>query len=85
MGEIVKDKKVKASEKLRVDAVKKLIAKGKKEGILSYKEIMDSLEEISDMYEDGEAFQPEMGEDEREKLYRNWKLAVSATQAFKPE
>ena len=47
MDETVKNKKSKASQKLRVDAVKKLIDKGKKEGILSYKEIMDSLEEIS--------------------------------------
>ena len=47
MDDTVKSKKSKASQKLRVDSVKKLIDKGKKEGILSYKEIMDSLEEIS--------------------------------------
>src|SRR5699024_2779865 len=41
------NKKSKSSQKPKVDAVKKLIDKGKKEGILSYKEIMDSLEEIS--------------------------------------
>lgn len=47
MDEIVKNNKSKASQKVSIDAVKKLIAKGKKEGILSYKEIIDSLEEIS--------------------------------------
>lgn len=47
MDEIVKNNKSKASQKVSLDAVKKLIAKGKKEGILSYKEIIDSLEEIS--------------------------------------
>lgn len=47
MDEIVKNNKSKASQKVGLDAVKKLIAKGKKEGILSYKEIIDSLEEIS--------------------------------------
>jgi len=31
----------------RIEAVKKLIAKGKKEGILTYSELIDSLEEIS--------------------------------------
>ena len=47
MDEIVKNNKSKVSQKVSLDAVKKLIAKGKKEGILSYKEIIDSLEEIS--------------------------------------
>ena len=47
MGENNKDNKdSKKTQKMKVDAVKKLIAKGKKEGILSYKEIMDGLEEI---------------------------------------
>jgi RNA polymerase primary sigma factor len=47
VDEIVKNNKSKVSQKVSLDAVKKLIAKGKKEGILSYKEIIDSLEEIS--------------------------------------
>ena len=45
----------------------------------------DSLDEISAMYEDGETFQPQMVEEEREKLYKNWTLAVKATQVYKPE
>lgn len=49
MDEINKDKdndndKVKVA---RLEAVKKLIAKGKKEGILTYSEIVDCLEEIN--------------------------------------
>lgn len=35
------------TQKIRIDAVKSLIAKGKKDGTLTYKEIMDSLEEIA--------------------------------------
>lgn len=45
----------------------------------------DSLDEISDMYEDGESFEPRMADEEREKLYKNWKLAVKSTQVYKPE
>lgn len=46
MDEINKDNNSKKTQKIRIDAVKKLIAKGKKDGLLTYKEIMDSLEEI---------------------------------------
>lgn len=42
MGQTKKGKK----KKTTVEEVKKLIAKGKKEGFLTYKEIMDSLEEM---------------------------------------
>lgn len=41
-----KNKQHKDSEKDKITAVKKLIDKGKKKGMLTYKEIMDTLEEI---------------------------------------
>lgn len=44
----------------------------------------DSIEAIKDMYEEGGTFEPQMSDEEREKLYQNWKLAVKATQVFKP-
>ena len=44
----------------------------------------ESIEEIKDMYEEGGTFEPQMSDEEREKLYQNWKLAVKATQVFKP-
>ena len=43
------------------------------------------MDEIKDMYEEGGVFEPQMADAEREKLYQNWKLAVKATQVFKPE
>lgn len=42
------------------------------------------LDELKSMLEEGEILNPEMSEDEREKLYGNWQSAVKATQAFKP-
>ncbi|MGB7460756.1 MAG: glycerol kinase GlpK [Carnobacterium jeotgali] len=45
----------------------------------------ESMDEIKDMYEEGGVFEPQMADAEREKLYQNWKLAVKATQVFKPE
>ncbi|MCM3511374.1 glycerol kinase GlpK [Carnobacterium inhibens] len=45
----------------------------------------ESMDEIKDMYEEGGIFEPQMSDAEREKLYKNWKLAVKATQVFKPE
>lgn len=41
-----KNKQYKDSEKEKIAAVKNLIEKGKKKGMLTYKEIMDTLEEI---------------------------------------
>ena len=45
MDELNKDNE--KTNMARIEAVKKLIAKGKKEGILTYSELIDSLEEIS--------------------------------------
>ncbi|WP_412520465.1 glycerol kinase GlpK [Staphylococcus simulans] len=45
----------------------------------------DSKEEISNRWKLERTFEPEMSEEEREKLYKGWKKAVEATQVFKPE
>ncbi|GEK90784.1 glycerol kinase GlpK [Alkalibacterium kapii] len=45
----------------------------------------ESMDEIKEMYEEGGTFEPKMPEEERRKLYKNWKLAVKATQVYKPE
>ena len=42
MNQLEKDK----NKKVQIEAVKNLISKGKKQGMLTYKEIMDNLEEI---------------------------------------
>ncbi len=42
------------------------------------------LDELKAMLEEGAILEPQMPEDEREKLYENWQSAVKATQAFKP-
>jgi len=57
MGEINKDKD--KLKKIRMEAVKKLISKGKKDGILAYSEIIDSLEEIN------------LDTDQIEEIYQN--------------
>lgn len=46
-------------KKARMEAVKKLIAKGKKDGILTYNEVIDSLEEIN------------LDTDQIEEIYQN--------------
>lgn len=46
-------------KKIRMEAVKKLIAKGKKDGILTYNEVIDSLEEIN------------LDTDQIEEIYQN--------------
>lgn len=46
-------------KKVRMEAVKKLIAKGKKDGILTYSEVIDSLEEIN------------LDTDQIEEIYQN--------------
>ncbi|WP_277631011.1 glycerol kinase GlpK [Atopococcus tabaci] len=43
------------------------------------------LDEIRSLYEEGEVFKPSMADNTREKLYHNWKVAVEATQTFKPD
>ena len=43
----------------------------------------DSKEEIANRWKLEKAFEPQMDEDEREKLYKGWKKAVEATQVFK--
>ncbi|MGV3064452.1 glycerol kinase GlpK [Staphylococcus simulans] len=43
----------------------------------------DSKEEITNRWKLDQAFEPEMDEKEREKLYKGWKKAVEATQVFK--
>ncbi|KAF1303549.1 MULTISPECIES: glycerol kinase GlpK [Enterococcus] len=39
-------------------------------------------DEISEFYEAGKRFEPQMSAEQREKLYTGWKKAVKATQAF---
>ena len=41
------------------------------------------LAELKGIYATGELFEPEMSEEKRQRLYRGWKQAVAATQAFK--
>ena len=43
----------------------------------------DSKAEIANRWKLDQAFEPEMDEKEREKLYKGWKKAVEATQVFK--
>lgn len=43
-----------------------------------------NIDEIKDKYANGKKFMPKMSDGERKKLYSNWKLAVKATQMFKP-
>ena len=43
---VQKHKGLKGEQKEKIEAIKKLIDKGKKNGMLTYKEIMDSLEQI---------------------------------------
>lgn len=41
------------------------------------------IEEIKAFSKDGQRFEVDMIESEREELYEGWKLAVAATQMFK--
>ena len=42
-------------------------------------------DELKDMFEIGQRFEPEMSEERRERLYKGWQEAVKATRAFKPD
>lgn len=53
-----KNKKIEAINKEKIEKVKKLVDKGKKKGLLTYEEIMDSLEEI------------ELGSEQIEEIYQ---------------
>lgn len=59
MTESNKDKDKDKLKKARMEAVKKLIAKGKKDGIITYSEVIDSLEEIN------------LDTDQIEEIYQN--------------
>lgn len=41
-----------------------------------------NVDELKDIFVIGQAFEPKMGEEEREKLYSGWKRAVKATEVF---
>ncbi len=44
-----------------------------------------SKEDAKDHWNLDQSFLPQLNEEKREELYRNWKLAVKSTQVFKPE
>lgn len=44
-----------------------------------------NLDEIKQMHQTGEKFDPKMGEETREDCYQGWQAAVKATQQFKPK
>ncbi|PWF99791.1 glycerol kinase GlpK [Levilactobacillus bambusae] len=45
----------------------------------------NDFSELSDLYEEGRRFNPEMTPEKRQHLYRGWQTAVKATRLFKPD